>query len=119
MIFGTLFTLYIRSQYVKKFSNFDFYPSWIKISLNIIISHATVANKAFPKQQSILDYMKETLRCTEEDFRNGLRPQVKEKLQNFLKGLKIEYRMPSSNPDEINKRNYKIVGLGRDAENER
>lgn len=63
--------------------------------------------------------MKETLRCTEEDFRNGLRPQVKEKLQSFLKGLKIEYRMPSSNPDEINKRNYKIVGLGRDAENER
>ena len=27
--------------------------------------------------------------------------------------------MPSSNPNEINKRNYKIVGLGQDAENER
>lgn len=57
--------------------------------------------------------------CSEDDFRHGLRSHVKEKLQYFLKGLKIEYRMPSSNPNEINKRNYKIVGLGQDAENER
>lgn len=63
--------------------------------------------------------MKETLQCTEQDFFYGLRPQTKEKLQQFLKGLKIEYRMPSANPDEIIKRNYKIVGLGQDADNER
>lgn len=52
--------------------------------LSFIVAHA-----AFYKEQSVLDYMRETLQLRESDYHGPLRELDRRKLENLLKGLKV------------------------------
>lgn len=70
-----------------------------------------VANKAFPIEQKVLEFMSEEFQCPINAFQQGLDPNMKYRLEKFIKGLKISYEMP--NPGgQVQKRIYKVTGLG-------
>lgn len=79
----------------------------------------TVANKAFPRHQNVLDYLEYDLSVPKSEFANPLDQSVKRRLQQFLRGLKIEYRMPTSGPESFSKRTYKVNGLAFNSIEER
>ncbi|XP_042876363.1 protein argonaute-3-like [Penaeus japonicus] len=68
--------------------------------LNVDVAHA-----AFYKEQSVLDFIKDTLMLTEADFHDALRRPDRLKLEKLLKGIKI--RVTHSHVD----RKYRIIGL--------
>lgn len=71
-----------------------------------------MANKAFPIEQPVLDFMCEEFRCSRQDFRQmELDPGMKLRLEKFIKGLKVTYEMPNSD-GKVQKRIYKVAGLG-------
>lgn len=74
-----------------------------------------VANKAFPKAQSLLDY----LRSEHVDISRPMEMRDVGKLRRFIKGLKIEYRMPSREPSGHTKRTYKIDDVCQSPREER
>nr|AGC95229.1 argonaute-3 [Penaeus monodon] len=75
--------------------------------LNIDVAHA-----AFYKEQSVLDYMSETLQLRESDYHGPLRELDRRKLENLLKGLKVKATHSPVN------RTYKIIGLMKDGAHE-
>ncbi|KAK7603257.1 hypothetical protein V9T40_003256 [Parthenolecanium corni] len=80
-------------------------PAW-KPYLNI-----DVANKAFPIEQRVLDFMCEEFQCNENSFQRGLEAYQKERLREFLTGLKVSYEMPTPG-GPVQRRIYKVTGLG-------
>lgn len=82
-------------------------PGPVNVSLIVFV---TVANKAFPKKQPVLDFLKTELGV--QNFSNPLERFVEIKLRKFLKGLKVEYRMPSREPSGHTKRTYKVDDIG-------
>ncbi|XP_071529363.1 protein argonaute-2-like isoform X2 [Panulirus ornatus] len=60
--------------------------SWKNGSLLLNID---VANAAFYKEQSVLDFIKETLRLRDQELRQALEPTKKRKLEKELKSIKF------------------------------
>lgn len=73
-----------------------------------------MANKAFPKSQHVLDFLANDLQV---DLRQR-DPQISdrrllERLKKFIKGLKIEYQIPSTTPGDAGQRRvYTIHDVG-------
>lgn len=75
----------------------------------------SVANKAFPIAQPVLDYLTNEIRIPDSLLRqHGLDSREKGQLIKFLKGLKISYEMPIKGGTQ--KRVYRVSGLGDNAE---
>lgn len=77
--------------------------SWKNGSLLLNID---VANAAFYKEQSVLDFIKETLRLRDQELRQALEPTKKRKLEKELKSIKV-LAMHGQCP-----RSYRVSGIG-------
>ena len=71
-------------------------------------NYSTVANKAFPKEQYVIDHIRSIHGFREQDLTQSLSDGVRRELQQFIKGLKILYmeQIPTG------KRIYRVNGLG-------
>lgn len=82
----------------------------MRVIISLFFLPFTVANKAFPKDQTVLDYLINDLRVQENDLRQ---PQLQQRITNmlakYIKGLKISYEIRGE------RRTYKVNGLGNNA----
>lgn len=91
---------------VKNVKCFQLFPN-DRIILNVI--SFVVANKAFPTEQRVLDFIYNDM---QETLDRPMENRSVYKLTRFLKGLKIDYKLKSNDPSGFTKRTYKVDNIG-------
>lgn len=73
-----------------------------------------MANKGFPIEQPVINYLRTLYGWNDAELQNGLSRDHQSALQSYIRGLKVLYNL-----DGDTKRTFKVNGLSENAMNYR